>query len=76
MPCLSVSCFVMFDCCLLEAYCFLTREGRGGVILGERGNVVELEKGEGGGTGRIYCIKEKFYFNQNNNKFSEVDRSY
>ena len=43
--CLTVSCFVLFGCCLLEACSFLKRKRRWGEVdLGERRGGVESKK--------------------------------
>ena len=63
LPCLIVSCFVVFGCCLLEACSFL--EGNQcGVEVDLRVNRVELGEVGGGETVvEMYCIREEYIFN-------------
>lgn len=62
MPCLIVSFFAMFGCCLLEDGSFLTGNG-GGVDLGKKeGCIRELGEVREGETGvGMSCMREKSF---------------
>lgn len=66
LPCLIVSCFALFGCCLLEAaILWRERAGQGGSGGEDRSERAGRKERRGNcGRGVVYCMREEFIFNK------------